>query len=183
MSDSPEAARPAADQAAMLAAVRAGDAAALGEVYRRHSRLVYGVAWRVLASEADAEDVLQDVFVGLPRALRNYTESGSFEGWLKRVAVRTALMKRRAEGRRREEAMAEEHDSPRADGPFDIADRMTVRRAIEGLPAELRVVFMLKEVEGYSHAEIGAMLGITSGASAARLFRAWRAIRSSEAAP
>lgn len=182
MNDSPEAVRPSSDQAALLAAVRRGDAAALGEVYRRQARMVYAVAWRVLASEADAEDVLQDVFVGLPRALRTYTESGSFAGWLKRVAVRTALMKRRAEARRREDTIMEGHDTSRDAGPFDIADRLTVRRAIERLPNELRVVFMLKEVEGYSHAEIASMLGITSGASAARLFRAWRAIHSSEVA-
>ena len=161
---------------ALLAAVRGGDAAALGRIYASHADIVFRVALRLLGDRDAAEDVLQDVFVGLPHALRAYAEQGRFDAWLKRVAVRTALMNRRAEDRRREESLPDDVASigPRED--IDPTDRLAIRTAIDALPRDLRVVFILKEVEGYAHAEIGQLLGITSGASAARLFRAWQAL-------
>ncbi len=158
-----------------LAAVRRGDTAALGRVYASHSQLVFRVAYRLLADADAAEDVLQDVFVGLPHALREYREQGSFDAWLKRVAVRTALMKRRAEERRRQDALGNDTLAG-PEGSVDATDRLAIRDASDALPHDLRVVFILKEVEGYSHAEIGQLIGIKSGASAARLFRAWQAL-------
>src|ERR1043165_8907600 len=83
-----------------LAAARSGSADALGTLFARHAGLVYRVALRLTASDADAQDIVQDVFVGLPEALRGYEEHGSFEAWLKRVAVRCALMRMRAAERR-----------------------------------------------------------------------------------
>lgn len=171
-------AAPGKDLPSLLREVRAGGSHALGQLYATHADLVYRTAFRLLDSAADAEDVLQDVFVGLPHALRSYDERGAFDGWLRTVTVRTALMTRRATSRRREEDIDALASVSTSSSSFDIADRLTIRRAIEALPQDLRVVFMLKEVEGYSHAEIGDLLGITSGASAARLFRAWQTLRS-----
>ncbi|HYC49753.1 MAG TPA: sigma-70 family RNA polymerase sigma factor [Gemmatimonadaceae bacterium] len=162
----------------LLRDVRAGDAGALGRLYGSHADLVYRTAFRLLQSITDAEDVLQDVFVGLPHALRSYDDRGLFDAWLRTITVRTVLMRRRAALRRREEPDDALATVSASSPTFDIADRITVQRALEALPADLRIVFMLKEVEGYSHAEIGELLGITSGASAARLFRAWQALRS-----
>ena len=161
--------------AAIIAAVRAGDAAALGELYDRYAPLVYGAAYRCLRSAADAEDVLQDIFLGLPEALQGYHELGRFDSWLKRVAIRAALMKLRATKRQREESL--DSASTRTTAAHPIIDRLTAAQAIEALPDDLRLVFLLKEVEGYSHNEIGHLLGVSSGASAVRLFRAWRLIR------
>src|SRR5262245_36374305 len=73
---------------------------ALETIYRAYLPMVRETVYPVLASAADAEDVAQTVFLGLPRALRRYTE-GNFEAWLRRVAARTALMRLRKE--RREE--------------------------------------------------------------------------------
>jgi RNA polymerase sigma-70 factor, ECF subfamily len=166
---------------ALIVGVRAGDTAALAELYHRYSLLVYGAAYRCLGSDHDAEDVLQDIFVGLPEALQRYEETGRFASWLKRVAIRAALMRIRARGRRREEPL--DHVSRVTSGEPDVIDQVTATQAIRALPDELRVVFMLKEVEGYSHAEIAALLGLTSGASAVRLFRAWRLIRAQLGTP
>lgn len=153
--------------------VRRDSPAALAALYRRHGSMVYHVAYRFLASEQDAQDVLQDVFAGLPEALRRYEERGRFPYWLKRLAVRAALMALRATDRRREDRLP---DSPtfasKAHDPGRVADYVATRRAIARLSDEQRVVLMLKQVEGYSHAEIGALLGISEGASAARLHRA-----------
>jgi RNA polymerase sigma factor (sigma-70 family) len=167
---------PVPDDPALLAAVRAGSAEALGTLYTRHADMVFGAAFRMLGSRADAEDVLQDIFVGLPEALQGYDDRGRFAHWLKRIAVRAALMRLRARQRRREEPIDMLELSPAAEGTSAIVERIAAQRAIAALPDALRTVFLLKEVDGYSHQEIAALLGISSSASAVRLFRAWRAI-------
>lgn len=161
--------------AALVRRVRAGSPDALAELYRRHGEMVYHVAYRFLASESDAEDVLQDVFAGLPEALRVYEERDRFEFWLKRLAVRAALMLLRSRERRREERLPEV-GGPRSRAPDakTVADYVATRRALRELTAEQRAVLMLKQVEGYSHAEIGQLLGISETASAGRLHRALR---------
>lgn len=86
-------------------------------------------------------------------------------------------MELRSESRRgrREDRVAHGPDSPVPPDP--VVDRIVLERALLRLPAPLRSVLLLKELEGYSHEEIGEMLGITSGASAARLHRAWKRLR------
>lgn len=166
------------DSVELLTAVRSGSVDALGTLYRQYSDMVYGLAYRTTGSRHEAEDVLQDVFVGLPRALRSYHEQGRFEGWLKRIVVRTALMRIRAQDRKREMPLEEtDLGAGAAESDTRSIERIAVRRAIERLPNSLRVVFVLKEIEGYSHEEIGEMLGITSGNSATRLSRAWAFLR------
>ena len=77
------------------------EAASLDLLYRRYAAVVSRVAGAIVRNAADAEDVLQDVFLGLPRALRSY-QPGNFEGWLKTVAARTALMRIRRQTRERD---------------------------------------------------------------------------------
>lgn len=160
----------------LVRALRAGEPDALGQAYARHATAVYGAAYRILGARDDAEDVLQDVFVGLARALAGYTERGRLEPWLRRVAVRTALMRLRARSRRREQAFDDlpEAADPSAEGALD---RVALRDALRRLPEKLRLVFVLKEIEGYSHDEIGALLNVSAGTSAVRLFRAWKLLR------
>lgn len=164
------------DEAKLLDAVRGGSLDALGEVYGRYAGVVYGLALQMTGSCDEAEDVLQDVFVGLSRALRSYEERGRFESWLRRVTARTALMRLRAM-RRKREAPLEEATVERTPAGVHPVDRIAIQRAIARLPERLRIVFVLREVEGYSHKEIAEMLGITSGSSATRLSRAWSLLR------
>src|ERR1043166_3618669 len=79
------------DQAALTAAARRGSADA---VYRPHAGPVLPIAYRLLQSRADAEDVVHDVFVGLPELLRKYEERGALAAWLKTVTERVALARR-----------------------------------------------------------------------------------------
>jgi RNA polymerase sigma factor (sigma-70 family) len=81
---------------------RLGEAEALAALYHRHGQQLFGLAWWLTGSHADAEDVVQDLFVGLPEALRRYEERGRLEAWLRAVVVRLVLMRKRAERRRRE---------------------------------------------------------------------------------
>ena len=172
---------PPSGEAALLASVRQGSTEALGQLYTRHAGEVYALAYRLTGSRHDAEDVLQDVFVGLPRALKAYGEQGRFGAWLGRVAARTALMRLRSRGARREDGLELAGD-PAGRGEPDPVDRIAAQRALQRLPDGLRAVWVLKEVEGYSHAEIGALLGISPENSAVRLSRAWKLLHSEASA-
>src|SRR5207249_1720052 len=110
--------------AVVCSRMRGGDPAALASLRGAEHRQMtwhHRLAYRLTGTREDAEDVVHDVFVGLPEALLRYEERGRLESWLKRVAARVALMRLRQRGRRREvplEAVAG-HRSPEA--PSDVA--------------------------------------------------------------
>ena len=155
----------------LVGQVAAGDADALAALYRLHGTALFRLARRLTASVEDAEDVLHDLFVGLPESIHKYDGRGSLIGWLKRVLARLALMRLRAERRRREVALPE-GIAEASIGAADMVGRWDVERVSATLPAELRAVLVLRQTEGYSHEEIAALLGITPGASRVRLSRA-----------
>jgi RNA polymerase sigma-70 factor (ECF subfamily) len=159
----------------VLAAAARGEADALTRIFAAEARTVYRVAYAITLSADDAEDVVQDVFIGLPEALRQYDERGRFSSWLRMVAARTALMKRRAGSCFG--SIASAGALPSADVQQAVVDRLSVEAALRALPAESRIVFVLKVVEGYTHEEIAAQLGIRRGTSEVRLFRAIRQLR------
>ena len=159
----------------MIERARDGDLVALEALFRRHGAEVFRVALHLTASPDDADDVVQDVFIGLPEALRTLADSASLAPWLRRVAARTALMRMRGERRRRQSTL-EDTVATRAvsDGGLE---EMAISDAISALPADLRAVFVLKEIEGYSHAEIAALIGTSVANSEVRLHRARRKLR------
>lgn len=153
----------------------AGSAEALAALYDRYAAGVHRLAHSLLGSAAEADDVVQDVFVGLPRALRSYAGRGPLEAWIRRVAARTVLMRLRARRRRREDAFGPADAPPaRCESPVD---RVALERALASLPHGLRVVFVLKVVEGYSHDEVAELVGITPEASKVRLSRARKSLQ------
>jgi RNA polymerase sigma-70 factor, ECF subfamily len=165
-----------ADAGSLIQSVRAGEPDALRAVYQAHGAALFRLAYRLMGNVPDAEDVVHDLFVGLPEALGRYDERGAFEPWLKTVAARLALMKLRV-GRRRHEVDLEQASNGPVAGTDNAVDRIAVESALSALPEELRLVVMLKEVEGYSHAEVGRMLGINPVTSRVRLLRALRRLR------
>lgn len=156
----------------LIARLRTGDADALGELYARTGGSLASLARRLTGSREDAEDVLHDVFLGLPEALQHYQERGQLESWLRRVTARAALMRIRSVRRRRE-----------VEVPLDIEaralheDSLALEHAVDELPDPLRVVLVLKMIEGYSHAEIAELLDISPRASEQRLYRAIQHLR------
>jgi RNA polymerase sigma-70 factor (ECF subfamily) len=162
-----------------IRSARAGDAAGLAGLYHRYATTIFRTAYRLCGSPADAEDIVHDVFVGLPEALRRYDERGSFDAWMRRVTVRVALMRARAERRRREDPLEVAVSSaagPQTDATTEYAETL---RAVAALPERQRTVFVLKQLEGFSHDEIGVLLGISAGASRVRLARALKTLRRS----
>ena len=158
----------------VVTAARQGESDALAALYREHGQAVYRLAYRLTGTREDAEDVVHDVFVGLPEALRRYEERGRLDSWLKRMTARVALMRIRQRGRRREVSLIAAADQSPSPVSADGAD---LQEAVDALPDPLRAVLVLKEIEGYSHAEVADLLGISEGASRVRLVRALRHLR------
>ena len=157
---------------------RSGSAASLEALYVRHADRLFTIARRLTGSSADAEDALHDLFVGLPELLRRYEERGRLDQWLTGVLVRLVLTRSRTT--RRQEAIAareavidRELQQPVGD-PWTTVD---LERALAALPDALRGVFVLRQIEGYTHDDIAALLGISSAASRVRYFRALRQLR------
>lgn len=159
----------------LLPHIRAGHADAIGELYARVAGKLGALAQRLTGSRQDAEDVVHDVFLGLPEALKHYDERGQFEAWLRRVTVRVALTRCRSRIRRREAKL--EGDEPVVTTTLSLDDKVALTTAIDALPDGLRTVIVLKMIEGYSHEEIAMLLGITPRASEQRLYRAVKALR------
>ncbi|HKC38474.1 MAG TPA: sigma-70 family RNA polymerase sigma factor [Gemmatimonadales bacterium] len=163
--------------AAVVRRVRLGDAEALGELYDAFGASLFRLAYRLTGTRDDAEDVVHDVFVGLPEALGRYEERGRLGAWLSRVTARVALMRLRRRNHRREVEL-EGANGVAAPTPHAwTSEHAALQAAVDALPAALRSVLVLKEMEGYSHAEIAEVLGITVVTSRVRLLRALRRVR------
>jgi RNA polymerase sigma-70 factor (ECF subfamily) len=160
---------------AALVADQGGDG--LTELYWRYATPLLRLAYGVLGSEHDAEDVVQDVFVGLPFALGRYEERGAFAGWLKQLTTRTALMHLRRRAIRRTDSLDADASNDHPARPDHVLERIDLESAIASLPEPLRVVFVLSRVEQLTHDEIAGVLGIRRGTSEVRLHRAIRRLR------
>ena len=117
------------DERALLADAAAGSPGALTRLFELHSAQVHRVAYRLTMSADDAEDVVQDVFIGLPEALAAYGGHGGFSAWIRRVTVRTALMRMRA-GRRRAATAERAAEDRRDASPDGVIDRMAIAAAL-----------------------------------------------------
>lgn len=145
----------------------------LTALYTRYAPVMMRVAYHITGSRVDAEDVLHDVFLALPNALRRYEERGKLEAWLIKFTARAALTR----GRRYRRAAETPIENKAILGPSLGVERVDLQSALHALPSSLRAVVVLKEIEGYSHAEIATMLGISIGASEVRLCRAMKKLR------
>jgi RNA polymerase sigma-70 factor, ECF subfamily len=150
--------------------------AMLERIFRQHGQLVLDTAYRLTGRISDAEDVLQDVFLALPGALERYEDRDTFLPWLRRVTVRMSLMHLRRCRNRREIAI-ESVPEPSTPASEASIERDALQRAIAALPDGLRAVFVMREVEGYSHAEIANLLDIREGTSQVTHHRAVRLLR------
>jgi RNA polymerase sigma-70 factor (ECF subfamily) len=162
----------------LIAATRDGSADALGELYDRYARELLAIAFRLLQSTPEAEDVVHDVFVGLPESLRRYQERGAFGSWLKKIAARVALMRIREDSQRSTVQLDELNSNQPSVTRRDIEGVISLEEAMRTLTPSLRAVLVLKEIEGFSHAEVARLLDISVGASEVRLHRAIQALRS-----
>jgi RNA polymerase sigma-70 factor, ECF subfamily len=171
----------------VLAAQR-GDEVAFAALYDLHAARVYALCLGLAGDRATAAEFVQDVFVRVWERLDSFRGECAFSTWLHRVAVNVVLESERS-GRRRSlrvqiaadlRVVAGEATAPTPDTAATVTDpglKMDLEGAIARLSAGARAVFVLHDVEGFQHAEIGARLGIAEGTSKAHLFRARRLLR------
>lgn len=160
----------------------AGDAAAAELVVRRVGRIALPLATAVLGSRDDAADVAQDVAVDVLRSLHRLRNADSFDGWVRRIAVRATL--RAAKERRRRtgaEVALEQVDVVAAGAADDGAEALALRDALRTALVELsprqRIALALRYVHGLSDAEIAATIGCRPGTAAALLSRGRELLR------
>ena len=133
-----------------------------------------GVARRYVRSLAEAEDVLQDAFVKAFGRLGDFRAEGSFEGWLRRIVVTTALNHWQSSQHRRQQLPLDDAPEPWANDA-DALDQLSVAEVlalIEQLPDGCRLVLNLYAIDGYTHGEIAELLGIQESTSKAQLSKA-----------
>jgi RNA polymerase sigma-70 factor, ECF subfamily len=162
---------PALDHQLVLWAQR-GELSAFEELYRRHAGRVRSVALRMTARPALADELVQDVFVKAWRKLASFKGRAKFATWLHRLAVNAIV-----DGMRREKRFSRPADDGRPVLHVYNSGRLDLERAISTLPTKARMVFVLHDIEGYKHAEIGEVMGINAGTSRAQLHRARRLLR------
>lgn len=158
----------------LIEGCRKGDRRAQKELYDTYSRKMMGVCLRYVDDRETARDLLQDGFVKVFTGLGSYAGSGSFEGWMRRIFVNCALEYLRRSDVLREATDLENtaeliHPDSSAISDLSAAELM---RLVSELPTGFRTVFNMFAIEGYSHKEIGEMLGITESTSRSQYTRA-----------
>ena len=156
---------------------QAGDVAAFESLYRSHAVQILALCRRMARDDGDARELTQDVFVRAWERLTTFRGQSAFATWLHRLAVNVVLewlrATRRDAGRL---IVGDEETFGTRSNAGDLDTRMDLDAALETLPGGARTVFVLHDVEGYSHDEIAQMTGIAPGTARAQLWRARRAL-------
>ncbi|GIX47539.1 MAG: DNA-directed RNA polymerase sigma-70 factor [Candidatus Tectimicrobiota bacterium] len=172
----------------LLARAKQGDVEAFERLVIAYEDQIYRLALRLTDDPAEAIEVVQDVLLTLYKKLSTFHEAAAFSTWLYRITVNAAYMKLRSRKRRMEVALEDYLPAFTEDGRLqeDAAGwaqnpettllceeaRARLRQAIAQLPPDYRVVFVLKDLEGLSHHEIGSLLDLSVPAVKSRLHRA-----------
>lgn len=165
------------DAAALMLRVRSRDSAAFEQLYDRYSRLVYGLALRMLGDPASAEDVTQTVFLKLWSS-PNLFESGNFSAWIVRVTRNRALDALRLKSRQTSEVPEQQPDDDALEEhAFASIDAALVRGALAQLPPEQRGPIELGFFGGITHEEIARRTGVPLGTVKTRIRTGLRRLR------
>ncbi|HKU73452.1 MAG TPA: RNA polymerase sigma factor [Pyrinomonadaceae bacterium] len=166
------------DRNVQLAA--SGDMAAFEEVYRTYYRRVYAQCLRMTRSVAEAEDLTQEVFIQLYRKLKTFRGESLFTTWLHRLTTNAVLMHFRKIAARPEQATDDTETLNRpavGTQSHNLIDRIALDEALAQLPPGYRAVFILHDMEGYEHHQIGKILGCAVGTSKSQLHKARMKLR------
>ncbi|MFS4466314.1 RNA polymerase sigma factor [Maribacter sp. 2210JD10-5] len=150
---------------------RKGERKAQEQLYRTYAPVLFGICLKYSRNKTEAEDNLHDSFMTIYDKIGQYKSKGSFEGWLKRITVNTVLQKYR-----KEEPLTVVHENTKETVEIDEAHSdvglQTLLGYIRELPNKYRTTFSLYVLDGYTHKEIGDLLGTTVGTSKSNLARA-----------
>ncbi len=167
------------DEHELIAKVRTGDAVAERRLYDRHVDRIYRLAYRLTGDDTLAQDLTQDTFIRAFERLEGFRGESAFGTWLYAIAMTVILNGLRKVKRFRQREVnlddAAVVGAESADPDPDLKHKLA--RAVDDLPLKYRTVFVMHDVEGYTHEEIGAALGVPPGTSKAQLFRARARLR------
>lgn len=163
----------------LVARCRRGERSAQEELYKRYSGRLYNIAYRVAGNAADADDLLQDIFLQAYRRLDSFRGEAALGTWLYRLAMNCCLDRVRSKLGKQQQSTGflEDLDTPEPAAPAswrpDTAlDRIDLERAIAKLPPSYRAAFVLHDVEGLDHREVGQVLDIAEGTSKSLVHKA-----------
>ena len=156
------------------------DRRAQQELYDQYSRFLLGVCMRYAVDKSEAEDILQESFLKIYFNIKDFSGTGSFIGWLRKVAVNTAITHYHKNLKFRYHVEIEEYvtlETGQTSFEEDFFTSEELYKVLNELPTGYRMVFNLYAVDGYKHKEIGEMLGIDTNTSKSQYSRAKAAIR------
>jgi RNA polymerase sigma-70 factor (ECF subfamily) len=182
------------NDAALIEGLRAGDGEAFRTLLDRYGGRLLRVARRLLGSEEDARDALQDAMLAVFKSIGNFESNSMLSTWLHRIVVNASLMKLRSKRRRGDEIDIEDYlprfqedghqveaSTPWSESAQSMLERdelrELVRDSIARLPENYRTVLQLRDIEEMSTEEVAEVLGITTNAVKIRLHRARQALR------
>lgn len=174
------------DDLALVRACKNGDCAAFEEIVKRYDRKLFRIAQYLMHNREDAEDAVQEAFLKAFQHLDQFREEAKFSTWLTRIAMNQSLMLLRKRRSTKEVSMNGNFQSDEGNLPIDVADwapnpedlyqtaqwREILRKTLQDLAPTLRVVFVLKDIEGFSLEQTAETLGLSVTAVKARSFRA-----------
>jgi RNA polymerase sigma-70 factor, ECF subfamily len=168
----------------LVALLSKGSEAAFSEILNRYSEKVHHLAMRITRNEEDSEEVLQDVFVTIYTKIDHFEGKSAFSSWLYRITVNTAFMKLRK--KRQAPVVSLEDVGPQVEERWtghrsELQDlnflstrhelRAELEHAVQRLPTEYRIIFIMRDVDGLSNQEVGDALGLSIPAVKSRLHR------------
>lgn len=163
----------------LIARVLAGDRAAEREMYDTHVDRVFRLAYRMTGDETMAEDYTQEAFIRAFDKLDTFEGRSALSTWIHSVAVSVILsgLRKVKRLRNREAELDEVTERSRGVAGTDVELKIRLHQAIDALPDDLRMTFIMHDVEGYKHDEIAEMFDAPTGTIKSRLSRARRALR------
>lgn len=160
----------------LIDACKANSSKAQCEIYKLYYKAMYNTSIRILNNAADAEDIMQESFLDAFRKIDQYSGSGSFGGWLKRIVVNNSLD---VVKKQKESSYIDDHEVEVAEKVEEIfydeeifSSAEKIKSAVKMLPDEYRTVISLFLFEGYDHEEISSILKISNASSRTRYSRA-----------
>jgi RNA polymerase sigma-70 factor, ECF subfamily len=180
------------EEAALVAELQAGSEDAFAYLMSVYRNPVYNIVFHIMGDEAEAADVLQNVFVKIIRGVKQFRQGSSLKTWIYRIAVHEALNYRRSWFRRRRRepfSLDDEHDqgirtakcTRNEEDPYEFVKQQErqemIGKALDSLAEPYRTAVILRELESLSYEEIGEVLGIAEGTVKSRLKRGRELLR------
>lgn len=157
-----------------------GDANAFEQLFLMYAGKMMTVCRRYASSHSEAEDLLQEGFLRVYQNLGSFEFKGSFEGWVRKIMVNTALRQKISKEKISLVAQSEVNEYEKVQEPdaLSMLSEEEILKLIEEMPTGYKIVFNLNIIEGYSHKEIASLLGIEEGTSRSQLVKARRLLQS-----